>query len=201
MGNYSWFVSEENLHFRDEELFEYLAEAEGGGGWGDLLLAWYNSPTRKPYMSERLVLPKARHASGLPKLTFATLDGCRIAGYPDAEEGLRSTLDELAGFLAKPPKGGRGIARFRDDTGAEFSIVVDYRKATITLDVPTRGTGLDKEEFATMVKAALKKQGAESKAAKEKPVKATAAETVAAKTAKQTKKKATKTRARSRSAL
>lgn len=189
VGSYSRFVSEDNLHFRDDELFEHLAETAGDGGWGDLFHAWYVSPKRKPYMSKSLVLPKAKHASGLPKLTFAVLDGCKIAGYPDAEEELQSTLDELAGFLAKPSKRSRGIARFRDDTGAEFSIVSDYRKATLTLDVPQRGIRLDKEDFASMVKAAFKKQRAEQKAAKQKTVKATAKTTA--------KKTTTKAKARS----
>lgn len=62
MANYSWFKEESNVSFRDRELYDHLNDVRAEGDWGDLVCSWYESPTKKDYMSKKLVLPKMRNA-------------------------------------------------------------------------------------------------------------------------------------------
>ncbi len=145
MGNFSWFLEEQNVWFRDLELYENLAEDREEGTWADLVLSWYDEPKKKPYMSKKLVVSKARNEDDFPRFTFAVFDGSRIRGYEETEgvEELRGLLERMAPFLEDPGNGRPGFARFHGEGMGDFGIHIRYDVPEIRLvtgDAPRSAT-------------------------------------------------------------
>lgn len=179
MGNFSWFVEEQNVWFRDLELYENLAEDREEWTWADRVLSWYDEPNKKPYMSKKLVVSKARNEDDFPRFTFAVFDGSRIRGYEETDgvQELRALLERMAPFLEDPGNGRPGFARFHAEGMGDFTIEVRYDKPQIRLVTgdPPRSAAQKKavqmalDLFATKSAPVKKKSAAKKTAAKNAP--------------------------------
>jgi hypothetical protein len=190
MGNFSWFVEEQNVWFRDLELYENLAEDREDGTWADLVLSYYD---QKPYMGDAPVVPKARNEDDFPRFTFAVFDGSRIRGYEESEgvQELRALFERIAPFLEDPENGRPGFARFHGEGKGDFTIEVRYDKPQIRLVTgdPPRSAAHKKavqmalDLFSTRKALPAKKAPAKKAPAKKAPAKKAPAKKAPAKKA------------------